>query len=164
MVQPSSGNPPATSRAKYAAVTIAGGPRSFAWAVSVIAIVVGVVLAFMNRNGISTAAVVAVGLLFGVVAVSGMMPASIKVGDVEIMLQRAKEEGMAEGAFAAVTATAKIAALQLEPGDALEDMPVPMMLKPMMKYNLNLVHKAALSEPEPWRKAMTSGTEKPDLL
>jgi hypothetical protein len=93
MVEPSSSLPPVTAQSRYAAVSIANGPRMFAWAVSVIAIVAGIVLAFMNRNGLSTAAVFAVGLLFGIVAVSGMMPASIKVGDVEVMLQQAKEEG-----------------------------------------------------------------------
>jgi hypothetical protein len=48
-------------------------------------------------SGIAVAAAFAVGFLFATFALSGVVPASIKVGDVELRLAQAKEDGRHEG-------------------------------------------------------------------
>jgi hypothetical protein len=44
-----------------------------------------------NANGVVTAAAFAVGFLFATFALAGVVPANIKIGDVEVKLQQARE-------------------------------------------------------------------------
>ena len=76
------------------------------WYWRVVAAVVGVVTlayAFLlgwheTAEGVATAAAFAVALFTLIFALAGVVPASVKVGDVEVKLQQAKEEGKKEGA------------------------------------------------------------------
>jgi hypothetical protein len=71
-----------------------------------------------NANGVVTAAAFAVGFLFATFALAGVVPANIKIGDVEVKLQQARENGAEEGrveGLAAGTAISKrVAAGDLE--------------------------------------------------
>ena len=63
-----------------------------------------------NANGVVTAAAFAVGFLFATFALAGVVPANIKIGDVEVKLQQARENGADEGrveGLAAGTAISK---------------------------------------------------------
>lgn len=50
-----------------------------------------------DANGVVTAAAFAVGFLFATFALAGVVPATIKIGDVEVKLQQAQESGAQEG-------------------------------------------------------------------
>lgn len=50
-----------------------------------------------DANGVVTAAAFAVGFLFATFALAGVVPATVKVGDVEVKLQQARENGADEG-------------------------------------------------------------------
>lgn len=63
-----------------------------------------------NANGVVTAAAFAIGFLFATFALAGVVPANIKIGDVEVKLQQARESGADEGrveGLAAGTAISK---------------------------------------------------------
>ncbi|HEU0090420.1 MAG TPA: hypothetical protein VFQ77_22635 [Pseudonocardiaceae bacterium] len=61
-----------------------------------------------DANGIVTAAAFAVGFLFATFALAGVVPANIKVGDVEVKLQQARERGAYEGRVEGLAAGADI--------------------------------------------------------
>lgn len=142
---------PDQPQAKYAAVDIGGASRVFAWIATSAALLVGFYLAIRNFNGLGTASVFAVALLFGVVALSGTLPATVKVGDVEVLLQRAKQEGQAEGAVQAAAATMEVAALQKDPAEAAAQLRVPDAAKPAIAEAFQMVHQAATSDPLEWQ-------------
>jgi hypothetical protein len=50
-----------------------------------------------NANGVVTAAAFAVGFLFATFTLADVVPAKIKVGDVEVKLQQARQRGAEEG-------------------------------------------------------------------
>jgi hypothetical protein len=56
-------------------------------------------------NGVSVAAALAVGALFLIVALAGMLPSSLKVGDFEVKLDQARADGATQGAKLAAAAT-----------------------------------------------------------
>jgi hypothetical protein len=159
MSQPVSGAPaPAPTQTRYAAVEIGMPSRIFAWVATSIALLVGFYLAIRNFNGVGTAAVFAVAFLFGVVALSGTLPAAVKVGDVEVMLRDAKQQGRAEGVVQATAATAEVATLQKAPEEVVAQLPVPDLVKPAVKSALEVVQQAATSEPADWQAAVAAGT------
>src|SRR5205823_12418116 len=61
-----------------------------------------------NANGVVTAAAFAIGFLFATFALAGVVPANIKVGDVEVKLQQAREHGADEGRVEGLAAGAAI--------------------------------------------------------
>lgn len=61
-----------------------------------------------NANGVVTAAAFAIGFLFATFALAGVVPANIKVGDVEVKLQQARENGADEGRVEGLAAGAAI--------------------------------------------------------
>lgn len=75
-----------------------------------------------DTNGVVTAAAFAVGFLFATL-LAGVVPATIKIGDVEVKLQQAREsgadEGRVEGLAAGVAISKKVAAGDL-PVDRVE--------------------------------------------
>jgi hypothetical protein len=50
-----------------------------------------------DAEGVATAAAFAVAFFALIFALAGVVPASVKIGDVEVKIQQAKEEGKAEG-------------------------------------------------------------------
>lgn len=86
-----------------------------------------------NANGVVTASAFAVGFLFAIFALAGVVPASIKIGDVEVKLQQARENGAVEG----LTAGAAISK-----GVAAGDLPVEQVQKAL---------HTALTSPKPLR-------------
>ncbi|MBV9141702.1 MAG: hypothetical protein JO115_12420 [Pseudonocardiales bacterium] len=63
-----------------------------------------------NANGVVTAAAFAVGFLFATFALAGAVPTSIKIGDVEVKLQQARENGAVEGLTAGAAISKGVAA------------------------------------------------------
>lgn len=63
-----------------------------------------------EAEGVATAAAFAVALLALIFALAGVVPASIRVGDVEFKIQQAKDEGKEEGGLEGFVAGAKVAA------------------------------------------------------
>jgi hypothetical protein len=61
-----------------------------------------------NANGVVTAAAFAIGFLFATFALAGVVPANIKIGDVEVKLQQARENGADEGRVEGLAAGAAI--------------------------------------------------------
>jgi hypothetical protein len=51
----------------------------------------------INANGVVTAAAFAIGFLFATFALAGVVPANITIGDVEVKLQQARDNGADEG-------------------------------------------------------------------
>jgi hypothetical protein len=73
--------------------------RALACIVGILSLAYGAVLAWReDADGIAVAAAFAVGLANLIFALAGVVPSSVKVGDVEFQLQRAKAEGKEEGA------------------------------------------------------------------
>jgi hypothetical protein len=69
-----------------------------------------------HASGVATAAAFAVGFLFATFALSGTVPANIKVGDVEIKLDQARADGEQTGHVAGFTAGTAISR-QVAAGD-----------------------------------------------
>jgi hypothetical protein len=69
-----------------------------------------------EANGVATAAAFAVGFLFATFALSGVVPSTIKVGDVEVQLDRARESGKQAGHVDGLAAGAAISR-QVAAGD-----------------------------------------------
>jgi hypothetical protein len=93
---------------------------------AVIALVYGGILGWReNSDGIATAAAFAVGLLFAILALTGILPASIEVGDVELKLEQARQQGKVEGETLGMAQGAikigEVAALR-DPSDVLQEM------------------------------------------
>jgi hypothetical protein len=61
-----------------------------------------------DANGVVVAAAFAVGFLFATFALAGVVPANIKVGDVEVKLQQARDSGAEEGRVEGLAAGAAI--------------------------------------------------------
>ncbi|MGH3997365.1 MAG: hypothetical protein ACRDTJ_07875 [Pseudonocardiaceae bacterium] len=76
-----------------------------------------------DSNGVVTAAAFAVGFLFATFALAGVVPATIKIGDVKVKLQQARDsgadEGRVEGLAAGVAISKSVAAGDL-PVDRVE--------------------------------------------
>lgn len=53
----------------------------------------GTYLALKNDNGVGTAAVFAMSLILLIIGFGGVLPTSLKVGDVEVAMQQAQQEG-----------------------------------------------------------------------
>src|SRR5918998_2173880 len=71
-----------------------------------------------DANGVVTAAAFAVGFLFATFALSGVVPASIKIGDVELKMQQerkdAADEGRVQGLEAGAAMSKVVAAGELQ--------------------------------------------------
>lgn len=61
-----------------------------------------------DANGVATAAAFAVGFLFATFALAGVVPANVKIGDVEVKLQQARDSGTQKGRVEGLTAGAAI--------------------------------------------------------
>ena len=102
-----------------------------------------------DRDGgrIGTAAVFAAGLLAAVGAINGALPASIKVGDVQLQLQAAQQR-TAEAAANLVAAK--------DPQNAMKELPIvkanPSLLAPFQQIN-----NARQAQPEDWNKKIDQG-------
>jgi hypothetical protein len=90
-----------------------------------------------HANGVATAAAFAVGFLFATFALSGVVPSNIKVGDVEIKLDQARESGMQAGHVEGLAVGAALSR-QVATGD----LPVE---------HVESALRAALTSPEPLR-------------
>jgi hypothetical protein len=73
----------------------------------------------VDANGVATASAFAVGFLFATFALAGVVPANIKVGDVEVRMQQAREDGVHEGRVDGLAAGAALGR-----GVATGDLPV----------------------------------------
>ncbi|TCN43308.1 hypothetical protein EV644_10253 [Kribbella orskensis] len=72
--------------------------RIAAGAIGVLVLGYGGVLAWREQSdGIAVASAFAVGLVTLIFALAGVVPASVKVGDVQVQLQQAKADGKVEG-------------------------------------------------------------------
>src|SRR5262249_39918468 len=161
MSQPVSGPNAPDSPQTRLATQIGKRSRAYAWVATTVALLIGFYLAIRNYNGIGTAAVFAVAFLFGIVAFAGILPTALKVGDVEVMLQNAKQEGKAEGAVQAAQATAQVAKLEKDPEDAVAQLPVPDDVKPAIKDALDVVQQAATTDPQEWRNTIEPAKPQP---
>lgn len=80
------------------AAEVNGELRWFAGVIGVGAIAYGAVLAWRDGgDGVAIASVFAVGLIALIFAMAGVVPASVKVGDLEMKLSQAEERGKQEG-------------------------------------------------------------------
>ncbi|WP_329214746.1 hypothetical protein OG352_05050 [Streptomyces sp. NBC_01485] len=86
--------------------------RGVSGAVALSALVIACFATFKSDNDIGTAALFLVAIAFGVAAIGGTLPASLKVGNVDLVM-KAKEQGVIEGAAQGVSAITR----QLETGD-----------------------------------------------
>jgi len=116
-----------------------------------------------DANGVVTAAAFAVGFLFATFALTGVVPASIKIGDVELKMQQelvnAANEGRVQGLEAGAAISKGVAAGDL-PVDQVEaalrtaltsqeslhvdgvDLPVPQLAPPAAEENVQKVANA----------------------
>jgi hypothetical protein len=165
MSQPVSGPDAPDSPQTRLATQIGKRSRAYAWVATTVALLIGFYLAIRNYNGVGTAAVFAVAFLFGIVAFGGILPTALKVGDVEVMLQNAKQEGKAEGAVQAAQATAQmakqVAKLEKAPEDVVAQLPVPDDVKPAIKDALDVVQQAATTDPQEWRNTVEPAKPRP---
>ncbi len=90
-----------------------------------------------DANGVVTAAAFAVGFLFATFALAGVVPASIKIGDVELKMQQELADAANEGRVQGLEAGATISK-----GVAAGDLPVA---------QVEAALRAALTSPEPLR-------------
>ncbi|WP_326664995.1 hypothetical protein [Streptomyces canus] len=86
--------------------------RGVSGLVALSALIVACFATFKSNNDIGTAALFLVAIAFGVAAIGGTLPASLKVGNVDLVM-KAKEQGVIEGAAQGVSVIAR----QLETGD-----------------------------------------------
>ncbi len=83
--------------------------RSAAAVAAVSALVYAAVLGWRtDANGVVTAAAFAVGFLFATFALAGVVPASIKIGDVELKMQQERKDAADEGRVQGLEAGAAI--------------------------------------------------------
>jgi len=116
-----------------------------------------------DANGVVTAAAFAVGFLFATFALAGVVPASIKIGDVELKMQQerkdAADEGRVQGLEAGAAISKVVAAGELRV-DQVEaalraaltspeslrvdgiDLPVPQLAPPAAEKNVQKVADA----------------------
>lgn len=120
------------------AVQLHWGLRAMAALGAVSALVYASLLGWRtNANGVVTAAAFAIGFLFATFALAGVVPATIKIGDVEVKLQQARESGVEEGRVEGLAAGAAISE-----GVAAGDLPVD---------QVETALHTALTSPEPLR-------------
>jgi hypothetical protein len=74
----------------------------------------GSYLAYKNYNGVGTAAVFAVALILLIVGFGGVLPTNVKVGDVEVAIQQARQEGASAVASVPDAPDSKAAAQQVK--------------------------------------------------
>jgi hypothetical protein len=112
--------------------------RSLAGLGAVGVLVYGAALGWRTEaNGVATAAAFAVGSLFAIIALAGVVPSNIKVGDVEVKLDEARESGIHEGHAEGLAAGAAISG-QVAAGDLPVD-------------HVTTALRIALNSPEPLR-------------
>jgi hypothetical protein len=125
-----------------------------------------------NSDGIATAAAFAVGLLFALVALTGVVPASIKVGDVELKLEQAKQQGKVEGQTwgmaQGATMTAEVAALR-DPSGALQEMTAALpaeapdelkeQARKAIEKAIDITAAAARAKPDEWQQQAEGARE-----
>jgi hypothetical protein len=113
-----------------------------------------------NANGVVTAAAFAVGFLFATFALAGVVPANIKIGDVEVKLQQEREKGADEGrvqGLAVGTAISKRVATGELPVEQVETALQAALTspEPLRVDDINLpVAQLALSEAEKQTQAV----------
>lgn len=101
--------PPASASRERVAVPLQGYLRVAATLGALSALGYAAVLGWRpEANGVVTASAFAVGFLFATFALAGVVPANIKIGDVEVKLQQARERGMQEGRVEGLAAGAAI--------------------------------------------------------
>lgn len=130
--------PPASLPGARVAVQLRWTLRAAAAAGAVSALGYAFVLGWRtDANGVVTAAAFAVGFLFATFALAGVVPANIKIGDVEVKLQQARENGAHEGRVDGLAAGAAISKHVAE-----GDMPVD---------QVEAALRTALTSPESFR-------------
>ena len=103
------------------AIEVKGVSRILAWMVMFGALGFGGWLAYRNYSGVATAAIFAVAIIFAIVAISGSLPASIKVGDVSIALQQAHDNAMKAGVSVGIENAHDVAMGTKNAADAASD-------------------------------------------
>lgn len=97
--------------------------------------------------GIGTAAVFAAGLLAAVGAINGALPASIKVGDVQLQIQAAQQR-TAEAAANLVAAK--------DPQKAMQELPL-LKQDPSLQKSFEQINAARQAQPEEWNRKIERG-------
>lgn len=97
--------------------------------------------------GIGTAAVFTAGLLAAVGAINGALPASIKVGDVQLQIQAAQQR-TAEAAANLVAAK--------DPQKAMQELPL-LKQDPSLQKPFEQINAARQAQPEEWNKKIDRG-------
>jgi uncharacterized membrane protein len=108
------------------AAELEGRWRVVAAVVAGLSLVYGGILAWRaNTNGVAVAAHFGVGIISFVFALAGVVPASVKLGDLEVKLQQAqeqaREEGKQQGSLAGLQAAVEIAQLPPSERDEVKD-------------------------------------------
>jgi hypothetical protein len=95
------GQPPASTTdrdkpaARAVAVKLDPWQRVVALILMALTLGFGAYLAYRNNNGVGTAAVFAVALIMLIAGFGGVLPTSLKVGDVEVAIDEARMQGPA---------------------------------------------------------------------
>jgi hypothetical protein len=97
--------------------------------------------------GIGTAAVFAAGLLAAVGAINGALPASIKVGDVQLQLQAAQQR--------TADAAANLVAAK-NPAKSLQELPI-LKENPSLEVPFQQINAARQAQPEEWDAKINQG-------
>jgi len=97
--------------------------------------------------GIGTAAVFAAGLLAAIGAINGALPASIKVGDVQLQIQAAQQR-TAEAAANLVAAK--------DPNKSLEGLSI-LKENPSLMVPFRQINEARQAQPEAWNEKINRG-------
>jgi len=97
--------------------------------------------------GIGTAAVFAAGLLAAIGAINGALPASIKVGDVQLQLQAAQQR-TAEAAANLVAAK--------DPAKSLQELPI-LKENPSLEVPFRQINEARQAQPDAWDEKIDQG-------
>lgn len=113
--------PRQTSPVERVAIQVKGVSRILAWIVMFGALGFGGWLAYSNHSGVATAAIFAVAIIFAIVAIGGTLPASIKVGDVSVALQQARDDGMKAGVSVGIQNAHDVAMRTKSTADAASD-------------------------------------------
>ena len=97
--------------------------------------------------GIGTAAVFTAGLLAGVGAINGALPASIKVGDVQLQLQAAQQ--------ATAEAAANLVAAK-DPEKTINNLDI-LKKNPALEEPFQQINNARMADPAEWNKEIDAG-------
>jgi hypothetical protein len=99
---------------------------------------------YKTAQGVATAAAFAVALFALIFALAGVVPASVKVGDLEVKLQQAKEQGKEEGTEqgglqgfkAAIAVAAGVRSGEVQPDDISQGLKAALMSDKPMEVRL----------------------------